>query len=89
MNHSLYNNQLQHQSAFYNPALANTIPQQQGSYAPNYNGNSNGFGFAGASGSFGPGGYHQSASIYPANPVKFLIKFIFNSIKINFFFLFI
>lgn len=70
MHHSLYNNQLPHQSAFYNPALANTIPQQQGSYAPNYNGQSNGFGFAGASGSFGPGGYHQTASIYPANPVR-------------------
>jgi len=37
-----------------------------GPYAPN---------FAGASSSFGPQGFHQTAAVYPANPVCYLSYF--------------
>lgn len=48
-----------------------------GNYGPNFQyGGGGGFGGAAASASFGPGGGHQSAGVYPENPVNTSFKYL-------------
>lgn len=70
--HNLYQQQLAHQNALFN-----SIRQQQAAFAgagagAGLGAGSGSFGgapgFAGASASYGPGGFHQTAHIYPENP---------------------
>lgn len=69
---NLYQQQLAHQNALFN-----SIRQQQAAFAGAGAGAGVGAGsgsyggapgFAGASASYGPGGFHQTAHIYPENP---------------------
>lgn len=79
---NLYQQQLAHQNALFNSfrqqqaAFAANVPNPGnyagtgGSYGGNGGGNYGGAGFAGASASYGPGGFHQTAQIYPQNPAS-------------------
>lgn len=65
---SLYKQQLAHQQALFHQFQQ----QAQGANFGGAQGGPNGFyapNFAGSSASHGPGGFHQTASITPANPV--------------------
>lgn len=64
---NLYQQQLAHQNAIFNSI------RQQAAYAGAGNAAGGGFtatgpNYAGASASYGPGGFHQTAHIYPENP---------------------
>ncbi|XP_065077665.1 fibroin heavy chain [Ochlerotatus camptorhynchus] len=76
--HNMYQQQLAHQNALFN-----SIRQQQAAFAGAGAGAGAGYGagvgagggsfggapgFAGSSASYGPGGFHQTAHIYPENP---------------------
>lgn len=71
---SLYNQQLAHQSSLFNQYGAGAAAGGFGGNFAGAGGNPNGFyapNFAGSAAGFGPNGFHQSATIIPANPVNY------------------